>query len=182
LKAKYYVVNAVTCLRFPLAVIVAFLLAHKLYYGWTLAAILFGLFTDWIDGPLARLWKAETDLGRDKLEPLADTALMASVVIGAFFAGILPWQVFLTIAVIHAAVDFGLKRVIRRPDRVVFFQAIAIETAMAAACAYLICHVDVRLFCAAVPLAMLVMFLKRRRISAFARRCFREEESRPQRG
>jgi phosphatidylglycerophosphate synthase len=178
LKAKHYVVNAVTCLRFPLAVIVAFLLAHKLY-GWTLAAILFGLFTDWIDGPLARLWKAETDLGRDKLEPLADTALMASVVIGAFFAGILPWQVFLAIAVIHASVDFGLKRVIRRPDRVVFFQAIAIETAMAAACAYLICHVDVRLFFAAVPLAALVMFLKRRRISAFARWCFRGEESRP---
>lgn len=174
---KHIVVNAVTCLRFPLAIAVVWLLARHAY-GWALAAIVFGQFTDWIDGPLARWWKAETDFGATKLEPLADTALMVSVVVGALLAGVLPWPAFVAIGVLHVLIDFGLKRVFPRPDRIVFFQALAMESAMIGACAYLILQTVPQMIYAAIPLVPTVMIFKRKRIATFARWCFRPEQTR----
>jgi phosphatidylglycerophosphate synthase len=167
-------VKSITCLRFPLAVVIVYLIGtHQ--YGWALATILFGMFTDWIDGPLARFWNATTDFGRDRLEPLADTALIASVVLGATIADIFPWWLMVMMLALHLSIDFGIKRILPRPDRIIFFQALAMEIGLVAACAYLIHHVDNRLFIVGIPFIFLVPTLKHRRIRDFKRWCFRKE-------
>ena len=61
--------------------IIVLMLAQPLYWNW-ITAILFTLasITDWLDGYWARLYNAESDLGR-LLDPIADKIFIASLLL-----------------------------------------------------------------------------------------------------
>lgn len=49
---------------------------------WAFAVFAFAVFLDQIDGPLARLLNAETDLGKDWIDPISDALVTAGAVAG----------------------------------------------------------------------------------------------------
>ena len=61
------------------------------------------MFTDWIDGTLARRWNMITDFGKIA-DPIADKALMAAALIGLWVVGTLP----LWVPVIILVREFGI--------------------------------------------------------------------------
>ncbi|SMY11331.1 CDP-diacylglycerol--glycerol-3-phosphate 3-phosphatidyltransferase [Brevibacterium jeotgali] len=62
------------------------------------AVFIVAMFTDWIDGTLARRWGMITDFGKIA-DPIADKALMAAALIGLWVVGTLPLWVPIVILV-----------------------------------------------------------------------------------
>ncbi len=65
---------------------------------WAFAVFVVAMFTDWVDGALARRWNLITDFGKIA-DPIADKALMAAALIGLWAVGTLPLWVPLVILV-----------------------------------------------------------------------------------
>lgn len=65
---------------------------------WALVVFVVAMFTDWIDGALARRWNMITDFGKIA-DPIADKSLMAAALIGLWVVGTLPLWVPITILV-----------------------------------------------------------------------------------
>lgn len=173
MKAKIVFVNAVSALRFPLAALTAW----AMWAGrWEIAAAAYasGLVTDWIDGPIARALKAETEFGREWMEPAADLALLAGGIVGLVLIGIVPWWALALLAVGDRCVNYLVKPRVKRPQRILFVQAVFLEGTIAVISVFLLYRVDPRLAVAAVASAPIVAYAKRRRIREFAAWCFRE--------
>lgn len=65
---------------------------------WAFVVFILAMFTDWIDGTLARRWNMITDFGKIA-DPIADKALMAAALIGLWVVGTLPLWVPIVILV-----------------------------------------------------------------------------------
>lgn len=74
--------NRLTILRLVLAAIFVIARESALPWGATIAACAFALavFTDYLDGVLARRWQCESDFGR-LMDPLADKVLIAAALV-----------------------------------------------------------------------------------------------------
>ena len=168
---KFWTVTALTCARFPIAVVVALLFWFQCFAA-AVALIGVGVGTDWIDGPLARWWKVTTKLGRERLEPLADTALMTGILVGLFLSGDLPWQGGVVLLVVHGAVDFGLKRIVRRPLRIVAVQGTLMEVDIPTICTYYQYRIDEQPSPLPLYVASVAAILKRDRIHDFLEGCW----------
>jgi phosphatidylglycerophosphate synthase len=66
----------------PALIIVFLLTDHIGKIGYTLSALLFALagITDWLDGYAARIWQAQSNIGRF-LDPIADKLLVATALL-----------------------------------------------------------------------------------------------------
>ncbi|MEZ5690052.1 MAG: CDP-diacylglycerol--glycerol-3-phosphate 3-phosphatidyltransferase [Rickettsiales bacterium] len=66
----------------PVLIVVFFLTDYIGRSGYYISAFLFALasFTDWLDGYAARLWQAQSNIGRF-LDPIADKLLVATVLL-----------------------------------------------------------------------------------------------------
>lgn len=65
---------------------------------WAFVVFVVAMFTDWIDGAVARRWNMITDFGKIA-DPIADKALMAAALIGLWVVGTLPLWVPIIILV-----------------------------------------------------------------------------------
>ena len=65
---------------------------------WAFVVFVVAMFTDWIDGAVARRWNMITDFGKIA-DPIADKALMAAALIGLGVVGTLPLWVPIIILV-----------------------------------------------------------------------------------
>lgn len=74
---KAYLPNAMTITRVLLALVFPFLPGNL-----RLAALIMATLTEWLDGALSRLWRAESDFGR-MLDPVADKLFVLSM-LGTF--------------------------------------------------------------------------------------------------
>jgi CDP-diacylglycerol--glycerol-3-phosphate 3-phosphatidyltransferase len=94
---KKNIPNYLTYFRIAIipALITVFLLADRLgNWGYYISAFLFALagLTDWLDGYAARIWQAQSNIGRF-LDPIADKLLVATcllLMVGAKQADLLP--------------------------------------------------------------------------------------------
>ena len=85
---KKNIPNYVTYFRIaviPLLPVVFFLQGEWSYYLSTLLFFVAGI-SDWVDGYLARIWQAQSNLGRF-LDPIADKLLVATVLLLLVYAG-----------------------------------------------------------------------------------------------
>lgn len=79
--------NALTLLRIPLAAAFPFVPEH-----WRLWLLVAALLTEYLDGALARAWRATSRFGR-VLDPIADRCLFGAVVITLLLEGtVTAWQ------------------------------------------------------------------------------------------
>lgn len=87
--------NALCLIRLILAPLVAICLL-KGRADWAAFFFVFGAITDAIDGPLARAWGQVSVLGQ-RLDPVADKALINSAFLASAYVGAIPWWLALII-------------------------------------------------------------------------------------
>lgn len=88
--------NILTSIRlFSIGVFVYLFLTE--HYMWALAIYVFAVFTDWLDGFIARKYNMVTDTGK-LLDPLADKCLLITALLCAYLKGILPWYILVIVA------------------------------------------------------------------------------------
>lgn len=80
--------NLLTASRIPLSVAFYWLTIREHYIA-SLGALVAAQITDWVDGALARRWKAQTPFGA-KAERFADTFMLAAAGLAMTQAGLLP--------------------------------------------------------------------------------------------
>lgn len=85
--------NLLTASRIPLSVAFYWLTVREHYIA-SLGALIAAQITDWVDGALARRWKAQTAFGA-KAERFADTFMLAAAGLAVTQAGLLPAWVFI---------------------------------------------------------------------------------------
>ncbi len=92
--------NRLTILRLALAAVFVIARESALHWGATIAATAFALavFTDYLDGVLARRWQCETDFGR-LMDPLADKVLIAAALVCLSYSHDIPaWAAIILIS------------------------------------------------------------------------------------
>ena len=98
-----HVPNALTVLRIIMVPVFAVLLLMQggqdpTLRWWALGVFLVAMFTDKLDGDIARKYNLVSDFGK-LADPIADKALMAAAFIGLAIVGALPWWVPVVILV-----------------------------------------------------------------------------------
>ncbi|MBU0648992.1 CDP-alcohol phosphatidyltransferase family protein [Patescibacteria group bacterium] len=175
MKAKIFV-NSITLLRFPLAITTA-LAIWQGEFAIAAGAFCVGLISDFIDGPLARRLNAETELGAKILEPLADTALLLGASIGLVLIQIIPWPIIIVLVVLDQIINRLVKPHFPRPDRILFVQAVLLESANAGILLYLLFFIQPILVYITMASIPIIIYAKRKRIKHFAKWCFRNDSS-----
>jgi len=101
-----YVPNTLTMSRFLLAA--AFVMAHAAgYRAIALGFLTIAFLTDWLDGFLARRWKATSPFGKE-LDPYADKAICWSVTIVVMTSDPLLALLYAPVAIVTGVYDGGL--------------------------------------------------------------------------
>lgn len=101
--SNWNVPNALTVFRIVLVPVFLFLLlrhgnAEPAWHVWAFVVFVLAMFTDKLDGDIARKYGLITDFGKIA-DPIADKGLMSAALIGLAILGILPWWVPVVILV-----------------------------------------------------------------------------------
>ena len=83
--------NALSALRLLLVPVFLYLLLSVHAGGWAVAILMFGGFSDWADGKIARLVPNQSSRLGELLDPLVDRIYMVTVPLGLGAAGVVPW-------------------------------------------------------------------------------------------
>jgi len=163
-------VNFITILRIPLIFLAIFFVIKHIYY---LAAIFYFLafLSDWIDGFLARLWKAETEFGRNFLEPFCDGFIFYGglIICLLLFWGVshlLFYSLLFTILVLAMLVRL-IRHRIKSVKTQLFIQVLFYEIIAFIIFLELLFMVDARLLFLGILFIPIIIYLKRKRIKNF---------------
>jgi len=153
--------NQITLLRFLLIPLVGWLF-YRHFYGWGLVVFLVTMFTDALDGAMARTRNQITDLGK-VIDPVADKLAIATVMI-FLVKDLLSWQLAAIIIVIDILILIigGYKRyVLRQEIQAEFFgksklilQVIGVSLLLV----YILCHCFLALTLAKIILIGAIIF------------------------
>jgi cardiolipin synthase len=83
--------NALSVLRLVLVPVFLYLLLVRHANGWAVGILMFGGFSDWADGKIARLVPGQSSRLGELLDPLVDRIYMLIVPVALAIAGIVPW-------------------------------------------------------------------------------------------
>lgn len=89
--------NVLSVIRLVLVPVFLYLLLATHDYGWAVGILMFGGFSDWADGKIARLVDNQSSRLGELLDPLVDRIYMLAVPLGFGLAGIVPWWVVATL-------------------------------------------------------------------------------------
>lgn len=91
--------NLLTLSRIPLALGVFYFLIYE-FFVWALALFLLAVFTDWLDGSVARRFNLSTARGENILEPLTDSLLVFISLLGLVYIKFLTLDFFIVYCLI----------------------------------------------------------------------------------
>ncbi len=89
--------NALSVLRLALVPVFLYLLLVVHANGWAVAILMFGGFSDWADGKIARLVANQSSRLGELLDPAVDRIYMLAVPLAFGFAHIVPWWIVITL-------------------------------------------------------------------------------------
>jgi cardiolipin synthase len=89
--------NALSALRLLLVPVFLYLLLSAHANGWAVAILMFGGFSDWADGKIARLVQGQSSRLGELLDPLVDRIYMLVVPVALAIAHVVPWWLVLTL-------------------------------------------------------------------------------------
>ncbi len=112
-----YLPNSISLLRIFLS-LVALLLFWVKRFKWALLLVLICVFSDWVDGYLARRFGWITEFGK-LIDPIADKVLIIIGFIILALEGILPWLIVIPIAVREIGITVYRIRILRGENVVI---------------------------------------------------------------
>ncbi|TQK27435.1 CDP-alcohol phosphatidyltransferase family protein [Arthrobacter sp. SLBN-53] len=83
--------NVLSAIRLILVPVFLYLLLIAEQSGWAVAVLMFGGFSDWADGKIARLVDNQSSRLGELLDPLVDRVYMIVVPLALAAAGVVPW-------------------------------------------------------------------------------------------